>query len=318
MKTLKNRIFLIYIYEIMFKSKYKFKFILLLIILLSYYCMFLFIAHFQTTLYYLKRVKYLKKYHVFYNESNLNTLQDKLNWLIIHDSNELKSKCADKILLHEYSKKKLGKDICNRILKIYNNTREIQLNELPDKFVLKTNHGSGFNIIVNNKTNFDYINAKKSLNKWLNLDYGRIFMEFHYSFIKRKIFAEEFIGDDLKNYKFMCYNGKPKFVYLSITEKNKKYRNFYDMEWNFLNFYCLSKPHPTKNFSKPKFFGLMKRYASILSNDFIFVRVDFYELENEIRLGELTFTPMGSFFYCKNRSHEIELGKEIKINQKNS
>ena len=141
-------------------------------------------------------------------------------------------------------------------------------------------------------------------------------MEFHYSFIKRKIFAEEFIGDDLKNYKFMCYNGKPKYVYLSITEKNKKYRNFYDMEWNFLNFYCLSEPHPTKNFSKPKFFGLMKRYASILSNDFIFVRVDFIELENEIRLGELTFTPMGSFFYCKNRSHEIELGKEIKINQK--
>ena len=89
----------------MFKSKHKFKFILLLIILLTYYCMILFISKFQISLYYLKRVKYLKKYHVFYNESNLNTLQDKLNWLIIHDSNELKSKCADKILLHEYSKK---------------------------------------------------------------------------------------------------------------------------------------------------------------------------------------------------------------------
>ena len=60
----------------------------------------LFIYKFQIWLYYLKRVKYLKKYHVFYNESNLKTLQDKLNWLIIHDSNELKSKCADKILLH--------------------------------------------------------------------------------------------------------------------------------------------------------------------------------------------------------------------------
>ena len=87
------------------------------------------------------------------------------------------------------------------------------------------------------------------------------------------------------------------------------------MNWNFLNFHCLSEPHPIKNFSKPIFFGLMKRYARILSREFIFVRVDFYELENDIRLGELTFTPMNSFFYCKNKSHEIELGKEIKIFQ---
>ena len=151
------------------------------------------------------------------------------------------------------------------------------------------------------------------LNKWIKIDFGKQMKEFHYSYIKRKIFAEEFIGDELKNYKFLCYNGKPKFVYLSVMEDNKKYRNFYDMNWNFLNYSCLSEPHPTQNFSKPKFFELMKRYARILSSNFIFVRVDFYELENEIRLGELTFTPMNSFFYCKNKIHEIELGKEIKI-----
>ena len=62
----------------------------------------------------------------------------------------------------------------------------------------------------------------------------------------------------------------------------------------------------------------MKKYAKILSKDFIFVRVDFYELENEIRLGELTFTPMNSFFHCKNKSHEIELGKGIIIKGNNN
>ena len=264
---------------------------------------------------YQKRIKYLKKYNVTYNESNLITFQDKINWLIIHDSSEIKGKCSDKILLHEFSKKALGKDICNKILKIYNNIEEININELPNKFVLKTNHGSGFNIVVNNKSNLDYIIAKRNLNKWINIDFGKFSMEFHYSFIKKKIFAEEFIGDEIKNYKFLCFNGKPKFVYLSIMENNKKYRNFYDMNWNFLNFHCLSEPHPIKNFSKPIFFELMKRYARILSREFIFVRIDFYELENDIRLGELTFTPMNSFFYCKNKSHEIELGKDIKISQ---
>ena len=135
--------------------------------------------------------------------------------------------------------------------------------------------------------------------------------EFHYSFIKRKIFAEEFIGNDLKNFKFLCYNGKPKYVYVSIKDNGHKYRNFYDMNWNFLNFHCLSKPHPTYIYQKPKYFELMKEYAKKLSSEFKFVRVDLYELESEVRLGELTFIPMDSLFFCKNKEDEIELGKDI-------
>jgi hypothetical protein len=157
--------------------------------------------------------------------------------------------------------------------------------------------------------------AKILLKDWMNIDYGVMATEFHYSFINNRIFAEEYIGNNLKNYKFLCYNGKPKYVYVSIKEGEYKYRNFYDMNWNFINFQCLSESHPTYHYPKPKFFELMKKYAIILSKDFKFVRVDLYELENEIRLGELTFTPMNSFFYCKNKEHEIELGKDIIINK---
>ena len=148
----------------------------------------------------------------------------------------------------------------------------------------------------------------------MKYNYGKRGAEFHYSFINRKIFVEEYIGKDLKNYKFLCYNGKPKYVYVSIKENDQKYRNFYDMNWNFLNFSCLSQPHPTYKYIKPKFFELMKEYSMKLSKNFKFVRVDLYELENEIRLGELTFIPMNSFFYCKNKNDEIEIGKDIIIN----
>ena len=208
----------------------------------------------------------------------------------------------------------MGKDICNKILKIYDNEEQINFDELPKQFVIKTNHGSGFNIIVDNKTNLNINNTKKSLSEWMKKDYGKIGAEFHYSFIKKKIFVEEYIGSNLKNYKFLCYNGNPKYVYVSIKEKDIKFRNFYDMNWNYLNFSCLSKPHPTYNYSKPKLFELMKKYAQKLSSDFKFVRVDLYELKNEVRLGELTFIPMNSFFYCKNKEHEIEIGKDIIIN----
>ena len=178
---------------------------------------------------------------------------------------------------------------------------------------MKTNHGSGYNIIVNDKKKFDVIKVKNQIKKWINIDYGKKYAEFHYSFIKRKIFAEEFIGDKLKNYKFLSYHGTPKFVYVSIKEGKKKYRNFYDMNWKFLNYHCLSKPHPKKKFSKPKLFDLMKQYASKLSKNFKFVRVDLYEINMKIRLGELTFTPMNTFFYCKKKENEIALGKNIII-----
>jgi len=264
--------------------------------------------------YYNKRLKFLKKYNRKYNELNITTFEDKINWLCIHDVNQLKGRCADKILLHEYSKNKLGKDICNKIIKIYDNEKNIKLEELPEKFVLKANHGSGFNLIVQNKTQLNIENTKNLAKMWMRTDYGKINAEFHYSFIKRKLFVEEFIGNNLKNYKFLCYHGKPKYVYISLEENNMKYRNFYNMNWTFLDFQCLSRPHPTNIYKKPKYFEIMKEYAIKLSADFIFVRVDFYELENEVRLGELTFTPMGSFFYCKNKNNEIELGKDIHIN----
>ena len=266
--------------------------------------------------YYEKRIKFLSKAikkKRNYNESDILTFEDKINWLIIHDTNRLKGKCADKIFLHEYSKKKLGKDICNKILKIYNSETEIDIKELPNQFVFKTNHGSSFNIIVEDKTKFNFTKAKKLLKRWMKEDFGAKNAEFHYSFIKRKIFAEEYLGKSLKNYKFLCYNGRPKYIYLSIEESGQKYRNFYDMNWIFINFTCLSEPHPKYHYPKPKFFELMKEYAKIFSKDFKFVRVDFYELENEVRLGELTFTPMNSFFLCNNIGQEIELGKEIII-----
>ena len=272
------------------------------------------ISNMKINNYYKSRIKYINSLNRTYNESNLITFEDKLNWLVIHDTNKLKGICSDKILLHYYSKKIIGKDICNKILKIYNSEKEINIRELPNQFVLKTNHGSGYNIIVDNITEFNLTEAKILLMNWLNIDYGQMGAEFHYSFINKRILVEEYLGKTLKNYKFLCYDGKPKYVYVSIKEGENKYRNFYDMNWKFINFFCLSEPHPKYHYPKPKFFELMKEYATKLSKNFKFVRVDLYELENEIRLGELTFIPMNSFFYCKSKDQEIELGKEIIIN----
>ena len=139
------------------------------------------------TQFYIKgRQKLMRMIGRKYNDSNIQTFQDKLNWLLIHESPELKTHIVDKILLREYSKKILGKDICVPLIKIYNDANEINLDELPDKFVLKCNHGSGMNIICKNKTNFNINKAKKTLNSWMKINYGLLRYEYQYINVKKK------------------------------------------------------------------------------------------------------------------------------------
>ena len=264
--------------------------------------------------YYTTRIQKLKQIGVKYDESNLVTLPDKLNWLSIHDVKKLKGKCADKILLHEYSRQVLKKDICNKILKIYDDPYKINISELPDQFVLKTNHGSGYNIIVHNKSELNIEQAKQQLKKWLKIDYSDVWGEFHYSFIKRKVFAEEYIGKQLNNYKFMCYHGIPRFLYIAKKEdKEHRYRTFFDINWNRLDFDCGYPPHPTDVYPKPDNFDLMIKIVRKLAKPFIFVRVDLYNNDNNIRLGELTFIPFNSLLSCKNPKHNIEISKYFKL-----
>ena len=204
--------------------------------------------------------------------------------------------------------------ICNKILKIYDDPYIINISELPEQFVLKTNHGSGFNIIVNNKTDLNITSIKDKLYNWLQIDYGYGTGEFHYSFIKRKVFAEEYIGGSLNNYKFLCYHSIPTLVYLSKKFNNgSKYRTFFDMNWNKLDFDCISQKDPISIYPKPKTFELMKLYAHKLSKPFKFARVDLYEHKGSVRLGEITFIPMNSHFFCKKPEHNIELGRYLKL-----
>ena len=258
-----------------------------------------------------------------YNDSNPITIQDKLNWLIIHESPENKTDIVDKILLHQYSKKILGKDICVPILKIYNKIDEINLDELPDKFVLKCNHGSRFNILCNNKSNFNITEAKIKLKKWMNINYGLSNFEYQYINIKRKIFAEKYLLDNIINYKINCYNGNPKFIRVTkdLPDKSAKINNYYNLNWDLNELETNADKYirnPNIIFEKPKHLKLMIEIAKKFAANFAFVRVDFYEIEDKIYLSELTFTPFNILMNYKDKNQSIYLGNLLNLtNMKN-
>lgn len=246
------------------------------------------------------------------------TFTEKIQWLKIYDSTFLKTFCTDKILLGEYVKKKLGISLTIPIIGIYNKFEEIDFSKLPKNYVIKCNHGSGMNIIIKNNI-VDKISIKKKLDKWMKTDYLGL-NEFHYKLIQKKIFIEQYMENKgkpaLTDYKFSCFNGEPKFCQV-INDRftNKLHFNYYDLEFKpMLNVSRTDHPADySKLDEKPKTWDLMLKYAKKLSEDFKYVRVDFYEINEKIYLGELTFTPMSGYIKYKDKNTDIEFGKLLKL-----
>jgi len=249
-----------------------------------------------------------------FDETNVKTFQDKLNYLLIYESPEDKTEIVDKILLRNYSKKKLGKDICVPILKIYNNIDEINLDELPEKFILKCNHGSAMNIFCEDKSKFDLLKAKHTLKDWMKINYGLLRLEYQYMNIKRKVFAEQYLDKEIINYKFSCFNGNPKFVRVKAKINGSSLYNIYTTNWEKSNIELDDKKYVLSNrFKKPINLKKMIKYSKLLSSGFCYCRVDFYEVNDKLYLSEITFTPFNSYVKYKKKETELYLGKLIDI-----
>lgn len=265
----------------------------------------------KTEYYFQTRKKYLEKFNIEYNESKLITFQDKLSYLVIHESPEYKSNIVDKIKLHDYCKKILGKDICVPIIKIYENVNQINFEELPNQFVLKFNHGSGMNIICKNKSNLNITEAKINLNEWKKINFGLLQAEFQYLYINKKIFASPYLCDNIIDYEIYCFNGNPKFIRVQklLIEKNHtSLHNYYDLNWKLNDIESGLKGYvriPEYIINRPKNLNLMLYYAKKLSKEFAFVRIDLYEENNRVYLSEMTFSPSNALMTFKNKEQSI-------------
>ncbi len=228
-------------------------------------------------------IEHGKKRGIGYNIDNPVTIQDKINWMKIYDSTPLKTRCADKIEVHGYCIEKLGFDLCIPILKIYDKVEDINWDELPNQFVIKCNHGSGMNIIVKDKSKLNIAEAESKLNTFMADDFAfHVAYEMHYHDIPHKIFVEEYKEDEnqrdsLYDYKFWCFNGEPKFMTVSDGFGHGN-MTFYNMDFTPSDISRNDFTPIKKQIKKPINFDKMVEYSKKLSEDFKFVRVDFYEV----------------------------------------
>ena len=198
---------------------------------------------------------------------------------------------------------------------VYDKFEDINFEKLPNKFVIKCNHGSGFNIIVKKKWRLNLSKIKAIVEKWMSINYAFNFgLELQYRDIKPKIIIEKFLDDntgELRDYKITCFNGKPHFIWIDCDRHSNHKRNLYDLNWNQLHYKVNTKYSTFPSPKKPKCLEKLLELASILSKNFIYVRVDFYIVKGKIYFGEMTFSSSSGTEEITPKKFEKELSSLI-------
>ena len=245
-------------------------------------------------------------------------MDEKIMWLKLNTyrDNPLVTKCADKYLVREYIKECGFEGILNELYYVWNKPEEIKWEDLPDSFVIKCNHGCGFNLLCPDKATMDKDAVLRQIRLWYNDEFWQLLAELQYKKIPKKIICEKYLGDDLPDYKIYCFNGVPLYILVCVgrysntsngtLNKNKPKFLFFDTEWKLCPLNRDSQNcTPDEIVAKPEGFEEMLAIAEKLSQPFPFVRVDLYNQNGRIYFGELTFTPAAAL--DKDRLPETDL-----------
>ena len=233
-------------------------------------------------------------YEVFGQRPDLNRPRrytEKLQKMILRDHNPLYHRLVDKAEVKSYVSSLIGEEHIIPTLGVWSRAEDIDWDILPDCFVLKCTHDSGSALICRDKASFDREAACEKLGAALSRDYWKVSREWAYKGVKPRIIAEAYLGDDVADYKFFCFNGKPELLFVA-TERQKEGEevkfDFFDMSFNHLD---IRNGHPNASVppARPEHFEEMKDLAARLSAGLPQVRVDFYELGGKVYFGEYTF-----------------------------
>lgn len=250
------------------------------------------------------------------NLNNPKTYNEKLQWMKLYDRNPLYIKLVDKYEVRKIVAEKIGNEyIIPLVGGPWDDIEDIDFNSLPEQFVLKCTHDSGGVIICQDKSKMDISAIKIKLKSTLSNNYFKWGREWPYKHIKHRIIAEKYMVDttemDLKDYKFFCFDGEPRFLFIaseraSVEEETKF--DFYDMDFNLLPF---TQGHPnSKNPIKNlPIIDEMKEIARKLSEGIPQVRVDLYEVGGHVYFGEMTLFHFNGFMPFKPSEWDKTFGE---------
>lgn len=247
------------------------------------------------------------------------TFNEKVSWLKLYElpNDPLASLVADKYSVRDWVVQKGHGDILVKLFGVWESVDDISVEDLPEKFALKCNHGCGMNVICDDKSRFNAEEALRKLNEWMHTDWALLSAEPHYSAIERKVICEEYVEGPLVDYKFFCFQGVPQFYYVSEGfDRGLSYAkvSFFSIDGTPAPFRRLDHAQlPCVPESKPLYFDEMVSVAKGLSSSFKFARIDFLTNEGGFYFSEVTLTPCAGMMPLEPREWDYKLGEMLVI-----
>ena len=265
------------------------------------------------------RLAYFRRFKKFPDLKNPKTFNEKLQWLKLYNRKPEYTKMVDKYEAKKYVADIIGEEYIIPTLGVWDSFDEIDFDALPDKFVLKCTHDSGGLVICKDKSALDLEEAKKKIETSLKTNYYWHAREWPYKNVKPRIIAEKYMEDsetnELRDYKFFCFNGEVKALFIATDRANPNEEtkfDFFDAEFKHLPF-TNGHPNAPKEPNKPQNFESMKELASKLSKSIPHLRVDFYEVDGKVYFGELTFSHWSGMMPFEPEEWDYKLGEYIDI-----
>ncbi len=253
------------------------------------------------------------------NLDNPKYFNEKLQWLKLYDRKPEYTKMVDKYEAKKYVADLIGEEYIIPTLGVWDKFEDIDFDDLPDQFVLKTTHDSGGVVICEDKSKFDMESAKRKLSRSLKNNFYYQGREWPYKDVKPRIIAEQFVKDNLSqglhDYKFFCFHGKVKMI-LVCSERFSSCglkEDFYDVDWKHLGLKRPLHGNSKNPAQKPASLNLMVEIAETLSKNIPFVRVDLYQINDSVYFGEITFFPASGFEGFEPDSWEKVMGDWIEL-----
>ena len=255
---------------------------------------------------------------------NPKTFHEKLQWLKLYDRRPEYVVMVDKVKAKEYVASLIGEEHIVPNLGVWSDPDEIDFDSLPNQFVLKVNHNSGTGMyICKDKSKMDKEKVKAELRKGLKEDYYSKSREWAYKNVPRRILAEKYLSDeatsvggDLNDYKFYCFDGKVKYCEVITGRNTKKQIDFFDLDWNHMEFNFDGYEFADNRPEKPKCFDKMIEIVGILCKNKPYSRIDLYVVGNNVYFGEITFFPASGFKGYHPKEWNRKLGDFITLPNK--
>jgi len=269
----------------------------------------------------MKDETYLKIAYLFKMNKKLNlkkpiTYNEKLQWLKLNDRKAYYTELVDKYEVRKFVEKKIGRKYLIPLLGVWSNVEDIDFNKLPEQFVLKCTHDSGGVVICKDKFFLNVNKTKRKLSKTMKNNYFWGQREWPYKNVKPRIIAEKYMSNktekDLRDYKFFCFNGEVKAMFVATDRGNDTRFDFFDVEFNHLPI-MQHYLNANKKIKKPENFDKMVELAGVLSKGIPHVRVDFYNIDGKIYFGEMTFYHFSGWEKFEPSEFDYLFGKWIQI-----